>query len=166
MLVADGVKLSTIKSSAVTHVQGPCGFYAVGGVGWLRVKGTEPGAAWCAIQEWTLSSLRDKPETIRELVKASRSFPFIGKHVTDLTTGDITMAQEFAVAKGHNAVEIDINGRGRVDGCTAVDGKNLERECAGTVHGAAIGIDASPVEAQALLTFQVFTERFDFRGPL
>ena len=115
----------------------------LGTVAWLRVADTDPGAAWCAMQAWRLTAT---PETVRQIVDAARGAPIVGQHVGDVTARDIEILQDYATAKGHSGVEIDVSASGHVVGCFIVDDCAI-LEIDGTDTGTLVGIAADPAEA-------------------
>ena len=108
MLTARAGILSTLHASSV---QMRVGFASVGPVAWIATDAC-PETAWLGVLAWgARMDACQLPATMQDLhaVAHSRQFPWVGRHIGEITEGDVTMAMEYAAATGHTGVEIDVN---------------------------------------------------------
>ncbi|MGK2898116.1 MAG: hypothetical protein ACSLE9_05455 [Burkholderiaceae bacterium] len=143
MLTAKGGHLATIHASRLPLV---ATVTTVGNVAWIRTDACAE-AVWLGVMAWGARMDQAKIAFsglpgVFEKVAASRQFPWVGRHVGDLTAGDIEMAQEYARAAGHTGCEIEVDDATRtmvgaypVDLSPALDFTDIEVTCVGVTAG-------------------------------
>lgn len=150
LLTAKDGRLVSLHAS---HLPLVAAVTAVGDVAWIRTDAALV-VAWAGILAWGAQMDQDAAAykgfpACFERVAASRKFPFVGRHVGDITESDIAMAQEYAAATGHTGFEIDVDdatktvvGAYPVDLSPAVDFTDIES----TFSGLTVGVEAFAVD--------------------
>ena len=86
----------------------PLGVLVAGGSAWIRVD-ADPLGVWCALQAWS-ASLTAAPVTVRDRAALSIAFPGVGLSVWSYGVAHVRLAQDWAAARGHEGVEIGLDG--------------------------------------------------------